>query len=39
MRMYALLADMGFISDEDLLSYRVKGGKCEGHVDEMVQEC
>lgn len=31
--MYALLAEMGFISHEDLHSYRVKGGKCQGHVD------
>jgi len=31
--MYALLADLGFISHEDLTNYRVKGGVCQGHVD------
>jgi len=31
--MYALLAEMGFISHEDLKSYRVIGGVCQGHVD------
>lgn len=31
--MYALLADFGFISHEDLTTYRVKGGVCQGHVD------
>ena len=31
--MYAVLAEMGFISHEDLESYRVKGGVCQGHVD------
>jgi len=31
--MYALLADLGFISHEDLTTYRVKGGVCQGHVD------
>ncbi len=31
--MYAVLAEMGFISHEDLKSYRVKGGICQGHVD------
>ena len=31
--MYAVLAEMGFISHEDLKSYRVKGGVCQGHVD------
>jgi transketolase len=31
--MYALLADFGFISHEDLMTYRVKGGVCQGHVD------
>jgi transketolase len=31
--MYALLAEMGFISHEDLESYRVLGGVCQGHVD------
>ena len=31
--MYAILAEMGFISHEDLKSYRVKGGVCQGHVD------
>ncbi len=31
--MYALLAERGFISHEDLTSYRVLGGVCQGHVD------
>ena len=31
--MYALLAEMGFISHSDLESYRVLGGVCQGHVD------
>jgi transketolase len=31
--MYALLADLGFLSHEDLTTYRVKGGVCQGHVD------
>ncbi len=31
--MYAILAEMGFISEEDLSSYRVLGGVCQGHVD------
>ena len=31
--MYAILAEMGFISEEDLTSYRVLGGICQGHVD------
>ena len=31
--MYAILAEMGFISHNDLESYRVKGGVCQGHVD------
>ena len=31
--MYAVLAEMGFIGHEDLHSYRVLGGKCQGHVD------
>ena len=31
--MYAILAEMGFISKEDLESYRVLGGVCQGHVD------
>ncbi len=31
--MYAILAEMGFISKEDLNSYRVLGGVCQGHVD------
>ena len=31
--MYAILAEMGFISNEDLSSYRVLGGVCQGHVD------
>jgi transketolase len=31
--MYALLAEMGFISHKDLESYRVLGGVCQGHVD------
>ena len=31
--MYAILAEMGFISKEDLESYRVLGGICQGHVD------
>ena len=31
--MYALLAEKGFISHEDLKSYRVLGGVCQGHVD------
>ncbi len=31
--MYALLAKMGFISHQDLESYRVLGGICQGHVD------
>ena len=31
--MYALLAERGFISHDDLNSYRVLGGICQGHVD------
>ena len=31
--MYAVLAEMGFISHSDLESYRVLGGVCQGHVD------
>jgi len=31
--MYAVLAEHGFIQHEDLKSYRVKGGVCQGHVD------
>lgn len=31
--MYAILAEMGFISENDLESYRVLGGVCQGHVD------
>ena len=31
--MYALLAEKGFIQHEDLESYRVLGGVCQGHVD------
>tara|TARA_B100001093_G_scaffold518017_1_gene601395 strand:- start:1742 stop:2659 length:918 start_codon:yes stop_codon:yes gene_type:complete len=31
--MYAILAEMGFISHEDLKSYRILGGVCQGHVD------
>lgn len=31
--MYALLAEHGFISHDDLATYRVKGGVCQGHVD------
>ena len=31
--MYAILAEMEFISKEDLESYRVLGGICQGHVD------
>lgn len=31
--MYALLAERGFISHQDLTSYRVLGGVCQGHVD------
>lgn len=31
--MYAILAEMGFITVEDLSSYRVLGGVCQGHVD------
>ena len=31
--MYALLAEKGFISHDDLPSYRVLGGICQGHVD------
>jgi transketolase len=31
--MYAILAEMGFISKNDLESYRVLGGICQGHVD------
>ena len=31
--MYAILAEMGFINKEDLKSYRVLGGVCQGHVD------
>lgn len=31
--MYAVLAEHGFIDHEDLKSYRVKGGVCQGHVD------
>ena len=31
--MYAILAEMGFISHDDLESYRILGGVCQGHVD------
>ncbi len=31
--MYAILAEMGFITKKDLESYRVLGGICQGHVD------
>tara|TARA_B100001113_G_C21041442_1_gene592532 strand:+ start:7 stop:840 length:834 start_codon:yes stop_codon:yes gene_type:complete len=31
--MYAILAEKGFISHDDLHSYRVLGGICQGHVD------
>ena len=31
--MCAILAEMGFISEDDLESYRVLGGVCQGHVD------
>ena len=31
--MYAILAEMGFITVKDLESYRVLGGVCQGHVD------
>jgi len=31
--MYAILEEQGFISKEDLKSYRVMGGTCQGHVD------
>jgi transketolase len=31
--MYAILAEYGFIKEEDLSSYRVLGGICQGHVD------
>ncbi len=31
--MYALLAEKGFISHDDLHSYRILGGICQGHVD------
>ena len=31
--MYAILAEMHFITKQDLESYRVLGGKCQGHVD------
>ena len=31
--MYAVLAEAGFITKDDLKSYRVKGGVCQGHVD------
>ena len=31
--MYAVLAEHGFIDQEDLKGYRVKGGVCQGHVD------
>lgn len=31
--MYALLAERGFIRHDDLHSYRVLGGICQGHVD------
>ena len=31
--MYAILAEFGFISENDLSSYRVLGGICQGHVD------
>ncbi len=31
--MYAILAESGFISHEDMESYRVLGGVCQGHVD------
>tara|TARA_B100001248_G_C27352604_1_gene442124 strand:+ start:343 stop:1164 length:822 start_codon:yes stop_codon:yes gene_type:complete len=31
--MYAILAEMNFISSQDLESYRVLGGVCQGHVD------
>ena len=31
--MYAILHEQGFITQDDLKSYRVKGGTCQGHVD------
>ena len=31
--MYAILAEMNFITKQDLESYRVLGGVCQGHVD------
>ena len=31
--MYAILAEMNFITKQDLESYRVLGGGCQGHVD------
>ena len=31
--MYAVLSEMGFFPNEELASYRVKGGICQGHVD------
>ena len=31
--MYAILAESGYISHEDMESYRVLGGVCQGHVD------
>ena len=31
--MYAILAEMNFITKQDLDSYRVLGGVCQGHVD------
>ncbi|DAC48334.1 MAG TPA: transketolase [Candidatus Thalassarchaeaceae archaeon] len=30
---YAILNEMGFLSKEDLSTYRVMGGICQGHVD------
>ncbi len=31
--MYAVLSEMGYFPNEELASYRVKGGICQGHVD------
>ncbi len=30
---YSILHEMGFLSSEDLTTYRVMGGVCQGHVD------
>ena len=30
---YAILNEMGFITDDDMHSFRVMGGVCQGHVD------